>query len=72
MGLSKRLKWRIPRVVTKLNEQVLANKNVIKVHAGDALTGDLFLEVEAQAEADSMQEACFDVFTIGNHNGQGR
>lgn len=57
-----------PRVVTKLNELVAKNKNVVKVHAGDALTGDLFFVLfEGQAEADLMQEACFDVFTIGNH-----
>lgn len=40
----------------------------IKIHAGDAITGDLYYSLtHGQADADLMNTVCFDTFTLGNH-----
>jgi 5'-nucleotidase len=45
-----------------------STENLMKVHAGDAITGTLFYTLFAgQADADVMNEVCFDVFELGNH-----
>jgi 5'-nucleotidase len=45
---------------------------VLKLHAGDALTGDLyFTQSEGQADAALMNTVCFDAFTLGNHEFDG-
>lgn len=47
-----------------------AGANVLKLHAGDALTGTLYFNrAGADGEADSalMNTVCFDAFTLGNH-----
>jgi 5'-nucleotidase / UDP-sugar diphosphatase len=41
--------------------------NVIKIHAGDALTGTSFSFFKGKADAALMNSICFDVFTLGNH-----
>jgi len=42
--------------------------NVIRIHAGDAITGDLYYSLfQGKADADLMNQACFDTFTLGNH-----
>lgn len=42
--------------------------SVIKIHAGDAITGDLYYSLtHGQADADLMNTVCFDTFTLGNH-----
>ena len=57
-----------PRVVSKIKELSLEHPNVLKIHAGDATTGDLFYTLfEGKADADLMNEVCFDAMTFGNH-----
>jgi 5'-nucleotidase/UDP-sugar diphosphatase len=56
------------RVVTKFDLIEESAENLLKVHAGDAITGTLFYTLFAgQADADVMNEVCFDVFELGNH-----
>ncbi len=59
------------RVAGALDElAAAAGPNVLKLHAGDALTGTLYFERAGSAgEADAalMDVACFDAFTLGNH-----
>ncbi len=62
------------RVVAKIDEleTELAGTNVTKVHAGDAITGTLFYSLfEGEADAAMMNEVCFDVFALGNHEFDG-
>ncbi len=58
-----------PNVVSKIDELEAASENdVVKVHAGDAITGTLFYSLfDGVADAALMNEVCFDVFTLGNH-----
>lgn len=57
-----------PRVVAKMAEREAALDNVLKLHAGDAITGTLyFTSFEGQADADLMNQVCFDAFALGNH-----
>lgn len=57
-----------PNVVAKINELANQGGNVLKLHAGDALTGDLYYTLfKGQADADQMNQVCFDAFTLGNH-----
>lgn len=55
--------------VTSAIEALSAGKsNVLKLHAGDAITGDLyFTQSEGKADADMMNTVCFDAMSIGNH-----
>ena len=59
--------------VTAAIEALAAGKpNVLKLHAGDAITGDLyFTQSEGQADAVMMNTVCFDAFTLGNHEFDG-
>jgi 5'-nucleotidase len=42
--------------------------NALKVHAGDAVTGTLYYSLfEGEADAQLMNEVCFDAFAPGNH-----
>lgn len=55
-----------PRVVAKINE--LQTSNSLKLHAGDAITGDLYYTLfKGEADAALMNEVCFDAFALGNH-----
>ncbi|RMX04843.1 bifunctional metallophosphatase/5'-nucleotidase [Corticibacter populi] len=59
-----------PRVTQAIEELAAQHSNVIKIHAGDALTGTLYFNrVGADGEADAalMNTVCFDSFTLGNH-----
>ncbi|MCM5681906.1 5'-nucleotidase C-terminal domain-containing protein [Schlegelella sp. S2-27] len=57
-----------PRVVAAIEEIAAASTNVIKIHAGDATTGDLYFNLtEGEADAALMNQVCFDSFTVGNH-----
>jgi 5'-nucleotidase / UDP-sugar diphosphatase len=59
-----------PSVVAKFREleAELAGENVVKIHAGDAITGTLYYSLfKGQADAELMNELCFDVFILGNH-----
>ncbi len=42
--------------------------NVLKLHAGDAITGTLYYSLfQGTADAAVMNEICFDAFALGNH-----
>ncbi len=57
-----------PRVVSKINELAAQQRNVLKLHAGDAITGTLYYSLfKGQADADLMNQVCFDAFALGNH-----
>lgn len=56
------------RVVSAMKNLAATRPNVIKIHAGDAITGDLFYNLtQGQADAGLMNVVCFDTFTLGNH-----
>lgn len=43
-------------------------ENNVTIHAGDAITGTLFYTLfDGEADAAMMNEVCFDMFAIGNH-----
>ncbi len=58
----------MPAVVAKMKKLQAANDNVIKLHAGDAISGSLFFTLfKGEADAALMNEICFDAFALGNH-----
>ena len=57
-----------PALVTKFKDLAAQNKNVLKLHAGDAITGELYYTLfKGKADAALMNEICFDAFALGNH-----
>ena len=57
----------MPAVVAKMKELQGLNQNVIKLHAGDAVSGSLFFTLfKGEADAALMNEVCFDAFALGN------
>ncbi|MDD3355015.1 5'-nucleotidase C-terminal domain-containing protein [Zoogloea sp.] len=61
-----------PRVTAALEALAAERKNVLKLHAGDAITGDLYYtQSEGQADAALMNTVCFDAMTLGNHEFDG-
>jgi len=57
-----------PRITTVFKELESKGGNVIKIHSGDANTGDLYFTLsEGKADAELMNTICFDVFNLGNH-----
>lgn len=68
-GISTRVEMGgFPRVTAKIKELSEGKNNILKLHAGDAITGTLFYTLfKGQADADLMNTACFDVFGLGNH-----
>ena len=57
-----------PALVTKFKDLAAQNQNVLKLHAGDAITGDLYYTLfKGKADAALMNEVCFDAFALGNH-----
>jgi 5'-nucleotidase len=57
-----------PQVVEKFQQLEGRGQNTVKVHAGDAVTGTLFYSLfEGEADAALMNEVCFDMFALGNH-----
>lgn len=60
------------RVAALINQLAVEKSNVLKVHAGDAITGDLYYNLtDGKADADAMNTVCFDTFTPGNHEFDG-
>ena len=58
----------MPAVVAKIKELQYSGKNILKLHAGDAMTGSLFFTLfKGEADAALMNEVCFDAFALGNH-----
>lgn len=48
--------------------QANAHHNILKLHAGDALTGSLYYTLmQGKADADLMNAVCFDAMVLGNH-----
>jgi 5'-nucleotidase len=57
-----------PAVVSTFNKLSEGKNNVLKLHAGDAITGDLYFTLfKGEADAALMNEVCFDAFAVGNH-----
>ncbi|SAI65724.1 Probable 5'-nucleotidase precursor [Bordetella ansorpii] len=59
-----------PRVTAAMKELSVGKTNVLKLHAGDALTGTLYYNragALGEADATMMNTVCFDAFTLGNH-----
>lgn len=56
------------RVAALIKQLEMEKKNVIKIHSGDAVTGDLYFNLtDGKADAGVMNAVCFDTFTLGNH-----
>ncbi|WP_426750366.1 bifunctional metallophosphatase/5'-nucleotidase [Myxococcus sp. Y35] len=58
------------RVTRAMSELATGKANVLKLHAGDALTGTLYFNragAIGEADAAMMNTVCFDAFTLGNH-----
>ena len=54
--------------VTSAFKAAPAKANVIKLHAGDAITGSLYYTLfKGEADAAMMNTVCFDAFALGNH-----
>ncbi len=59
-----------PRVTAAMAELAAKAPNVLKLHAGDALTGTLYFNragADGEADAAMVNTVCFDAFTLGNH-----
>ena len=57
-----------PRITSLFNEAEAEHANLLKLHAGDAVTGTLYYTFyEGQADAELMNTVCFDAFALGNH-----
>lgn len=57
-----------PNVVSEFKALAAKGGNVLKLHAGDALTGDLYFTLfKGEADAAMMNQVCFDAFALGNH-----
>ena len=56
------------RVAGLMHDISAQKSNVLKLHGGDAMTGDLYFNLtEGKADAVAMNTACFDSFVLGNH-----
>lgn len=57
-----------PRVTSAIEALSAGRSNVLKLHAGDAITGTLYYTLEeGKADAELMNTVCFDAMAIGNH-----
>ena len=59
-----------PRVAAAIAELAARSPHVLKLHAGDALTGTLYFNragADGEADAAMINTVCFDAFTLGNH-----
>lgn len=57
-----------PRVVSQFQRLENKYRYSLKLHAGDAITGDVYYSLfKGAADADFMNQVCFDAFTLGNH-----
>lgn len=53
---------------TALFKSLASTPNLLKLHAGDAITGSLYYTFfKGAADAQMMNTICFDAFTLGNH-----
>lgn len=57
-----------PRVTALIKQLSVGKANLLKLHAGDATTGDLYYTLfRGEADAALMNTVCFDAMTAGNH-----
>ena len=57
-----------PMMVSLFDTLAGQNEHVIKLHAGDAITGTLYYSLfNGAADAAVMNQICFDAFALGNH-----
>jgi len=57
-----------PMVAAKMKALSAGRDDVLKLHAGDAITGDLYYTLfKGEADAALMNLVCFDAFVVGNH-----
>jgi 5'-nucleotidase / UDP-sugar diphosphatase len=57
-----------PRLVRLFRQLKNAHPNVLKIHAGDAITGTgLYSLYGIMPDVEMMHQVCFDVFNVGNH-----
>ena len=57
-----------PAVATVMSDLASTSPNVLKLHAGDAVSaGPYYLQFKGEADAALMNFVCFDAFTVGNH-----
>lgn len=57
-----------PLLATLFDTLTAATDNVVRIHAGDAITGTLYYSLFAgRADAALMNRICFDAFGLGNH-----
>lgn len=57
-----------PRLVSLMKKLSRENTNVVKIHAGDAITGTIYFSAfMGEADAAVMKQACFDMVGLGNH-----
>lgn len=56
------------RLTTLFRQAEAAQPNLLKLHAGDAVTGSLYYTFfKGEADARMMNTVCFDAFALGNH-----
>lgn len=61
-----------PMLVDAFGTIASQNRNVLKIHAGDAITGTLYYTLfGGAADATLMNQICFDAFALGNHEFDG-
>ena len=57
-----------PAAVALFDKLSQKKSNILKLHAGDAITGDLYYTLfKGEADAALMNQICFDAFSVGNH-----
>jgi 5'-nucleotidase len=57
-----------PRLAEAVKALAKDSPHVLKIHSGDASTGDLYYTLtEGKADAELMNTVCFDTMTLGNH-----
>lgn len=57
-----------PELASAVAHYAAGSEHVLRLHAGDAITGDLYYTLfQGEADADLMNQLCFDAFVVGNH-----
>ena len=57
-----------PMLASLFDQLAAQSVNPVKIHAGDAVTGTLFYSLfNGAADAAMMNQICFDMFALGNH-----
>lgn len=57
-----------PQIAAEIKALEATVENPVKIHAGDAITGTLYYSLfKGEADAAMMNDVCFDIFELGNH-----